>query len=438
MWAADGHEPKSFLLLHTGGMQKHIDHPRWDQSWAVPGTATIDDLYELGFLRVASADPQSKNRTFELTLAGREKAQSLSAQAAHPVTDSLNADAAPRPAVSVPSSSEAADDAPTAFVSWAHEDGDWQATVVEFAFTLRRLGIETEIDLMRLHDRGIDWTIYGPRAIEENDFVLIPVSAGYRRRWEGTDATGTGAGAAREANTLKSLFDEDQEAFRRKVKIVILPGGSVDDIPTELRAMTQRFDVETIDQNGLEHLLRTLADRPEYIAPPVGQLPMLPPRGVGDAVAARPTARSYVLPQALAQLPEREKLVIALTFYEGRTRDEIAEVLGVPADEISMLADAAARSVGAAVIGDLRDRDPPSPGGGHKAHTALLADGPSSGERISVEPGQQTLVIPERFDIDEGYVEVLSHYVYESRTGNDAETVVFRFSHQEHRVETGS
>jgi hypothetical protein len=69
--ADDGQEQESFRLMHTGGMQKQIDHPRWDRSWAVPDEHTIDDLAELGILRVQPS--VDKNRAFVLTMKGRQE-----------------------------------------------------------------------------------------------------------------------------------------------------------------------------------------------------------------------------------------------------------------------------------------------------------------------------------------------------------------------------
>ena len=67
-WAADGHEPSVFHLNHSGEGPE-IDHPRWDRSWSTPSEQTIDDLEELGYLRVAPH--HNKARSFDLTMAGR-------------------------------------------------------------------------------------------------------------------------------------------------------------------------------------------------------------------------------------------------------------------------------------------------------------------------------------------------------------------------------
>ncbi|HWA54803.1 MAG TPA: nucleotide-binding protein [Solirubrobacterales bacterium] len=73
-WSRDGHEPTIFLLGHSGD-GREIDHPRWDLSWSVPSEQTIDDLEELGFLRV---EPHhDKRRKFDLTMRGREQSKQL-------------------------------------------------------------------------------------------------------------------------------------------------------------------------------------------------------------------------------------------------------------------------------------------------------------------------------------------------------------------------
>jgi hypothetical protein len=74
---------------------------------------------------------------------------------------------------------------PTAVISWAHGDDGWQVTIAELAFRLRDLGIEVDVDLWHLHDPSVNWSTRGPQAIQEREFVPIPVSAAYRERWEG-------------------------------------------------------------------------------------------------------------------------------------------------------------------------------------------------------------------------------------------------------------
>jgi hypothetical protein len=71
----EGREPDTFHLQHEGGMRRSIDHARWDDSWASPSEHTIDDLADLGFLRVAPS--HNKARSFTLTMIGRDEAAKL-------------------------------------------------------------------------------------------------------------------------------------------------------------------------------------------------------------------------------------------------------------------------------------------------------------------------------------------------------------------------
>jgi hypothetical protein len=315
-------------------------------------------------------------------------------------------------------------------VSWAHDDEAWQSTVATFTFAARELGIDADIDLWHLHEPSMDWTTYGPHAVQEGEFVLIPVNSAYRRRWEGVEVRGKGAGAAREDNTLKALFDDDQQAFRRKVKLIVLPGATTDDIPVELKAVVQRFEIETFDESEFEDLLRTLTNQPAFVPPPVGSLPLLPPKSVG---AGPRTDTKYAMAGAILTLPEREKLAVALTYYERLTRDEIAEILGGSPNDVSRLVQTATSRLGQVVLRDLT-ADGRNVGQHHTAHAALLADGPHEGERVKIEPGQTVLMLSERFDFDQGHADVIDHYIYGGPTGNNRSTVTFTFSHQEHRV----
>jgi Sigma-70, region 4 len=205
------------------------------------------------------------------------------------------------------------------------------------------------------------------------------------------------------------------------------------DIPVELKAVVQRFEIETFDESGFEDLLRTLTNRPAFVPPPVGSLPLLPPKSVG---AGPRTDTKYAMADAILTLPEREKLAVALTYYERLTRDEIAEILGGSPNDVSWLVQTATSRLGDVVLRDLTADEGGNVGQRHTAHTALLADGPHEGERVKIEPGQTALMLSERFDLDQGHADAIDHYIYEGPTGNDRSTVTFTFSHQEHRVTT--
>jgi hypothetical protein len=141
-----------------------------------------------------------------------------------------------------------------AFVSWAHHHSSWapqqaqswRQTVLEFATALRQIGgIDADLDLWHGTSHE-NWSTFGVAGIRESDFVLIAVSRAYRERWEESGSPYEGAGAAREANAIKSIFDRDRLDFRRRVKVILLPGASINDIPMELVSSTERFRIESL------------------------------------------------------------------------------------------------------------------------------------------------------------------------------------------------
>jgi hypothetical protein len=80
----DGQGPEEFHLVHTGGMQSEIDHPRWDRSWPTPTEHDIDDLDELGLVRITNQN--GKTRSFVPTIKGREQGRALDDAATFPVS----------------------------------------------------------------------------------------------------------------------------------------------------------------------------------------------------------------------------------------------------------------------------------------------------------------------------------------------------------------
>ncbi len=195
----------------------------------------------------------------------------------------------------------------TAFVSWAHDDESWQRAIARFVLKLRDFGIDADVDLFHMHDVDVNWATYGPLAIEDNDFVLIAVSHRYKDRWEGRSDPRTGAGAVREANVLRAIFDEDRREFQRKVKLVLLPGATPDDIPRELRTAVPHFRVDTFDRLGLEDLLRMLTCRPILPINPVGEVPLLPPTLLGTAPSHSRTPQEveHRLDEHLSEVKQR-------------------------------------------------------------------------------------------------------------------------------------
>lgn len=80
--ADDGEAPADFHLMPLGGMRFEVHHPRWGPSWAVPDKHTIDDLGEMGILRVRATSDEG--RSFALTMQGRREAAAVAEQQMRP------------------------------------------------------------------------------------------------------------------------------------------------------------------------------------------------------------------------------------------------------------------------------------------------------------------------------------------------------------------
>lgn len=176
----------------------------------------------------------------------------------------------------------------TAFVSWAHRPNpgttaeSWRDQVLDLTVGLRRSGVDADIDLFHLSDPGVDWTRYGTSRIADSDRVVVVLNTAWRERREGRNRPTEGAGAVAEADALLSSFARDQDLFRRRVVLLLLPGISDDDVPDGWHGV-QRCRVADSTPAGLTDLLRLLTDQPAFIAPPLGELPVLPPVSLGGA-----------------------------------------------------------------------------------------------------------------------------------------------------------
>ena len=260
-WARAGKPARSFVLLDPGGKQSTVDHPAWDSTWPTPTEDDIDDLADLGFLRVERCE--NKQLSFVPSVRAAAGVSSLDPM---PGNEAVGREVGCGPG----------DRQPTAFVSWAHGNEKWQTTVHSFVQGLYDYGIKAEVDLFHLHDPSVNWADYGPREIQTNDHVLVVVSDAYKRRWEGTEDPRKGAGAALEANALKSIFNDHRDEFLRLVKLVVLPGATQDDIPLTLKAVVQRFTVDPQSRASFEDLIRTLTAQPGFVRPRLAPIPTLP------------------------------------------------------------------------------------------------------------------------------------------------------------------
>ncbi len=188
-----------------------------------------------------------------------------------------------------------------AFISYAHDDRGHEDRVREFWAFLRGCGVDARLDLAAA-DR-VDWTEWMTREVQDADRVLVIASPAYKRRAGGDAGSGEGRGVQWEARLIRDLFYADQRAGLRRFVPVILPGCSQADIPAWLSpASATYYQVAEFTVAGAEDLLRVLTSQPGVLEPPLGLVPVLPPRGTvspnATGSAVRPGLRTEIVIQA--------------------------------------------------------------------------------------------------------------------------------------------
>jgi hypothetical protein len=169
---------------------------------------------------------------------------------------------------------------PTAFVSYAQSSRPWQELVLDFTVALRKPGgVDAEVDLFHDVDHQ-RWTTFGANLIEASDFTLIAIDRAYKRRWQGKEARGVGAGVAREAAAIRSIYDRDQDEFLKRIKLVLLPEIGEEEVPGDLLGDCERFVIDSFDLEGLERLLRSIHGRTAHPKPDLAPIPVLPPKAI--------------------------------------------------------------------------------------------------------------------------------------------------------------
>src|SRR5215468_10493159 len=178
------------------------------------------------------------------------------------------------------------------FVSYAHDDVEHVDRVRNFWLFLRFQGLDARLDLPAAEEPR-DWTLWMGQELRSCRFVLVVASPEYKRRAEGDAAPGEGCGVQWEAALIRALLYADQEANRRRVIPVVLPGCEPADIPDWLTpASSTYYRVIEYSVAGAERLLRVLTGQPYETVPPLGRVPGLPGRPLMPGVV-RPVGRLW-------------------------------------------------------------------------------------------------------------------------------------------------
>lgn len=162
------------------------------------------------------------------------------------------------------------------FVSYAHDSEEHKSRVLLLCRILRDHGMEICVDQWE-DDCRRDWFTWATRRITEADFVVVVASPGYRLAGDGVVSDDTNRGVQTEASLLRDLLHCNRSIWLSKLLPVVLPGGSVSEIPLFLQpSCADHYIVEDFSPAGLGDLLRALNSRSQGRVPPDGRQPVYP------------------------------------------------------------------------------------------------------------------------------------------------------------------
>ncbi|MEU5692878.1 SEFIR domain-containing protein [Actinosynnema sp. NPDC020468] len=189
---------------------------------------------------------------------------------------------------------------PRLFVSYSHDSPDHTSLVRTFAHFLRaEVGLDVHLDQW-YDDVRRDWSLWAVEHLRKADFILVVASPGYRSRADGEAPPDVGRGAQFEAAIIRDDLTRDLRRATERVLPVVLPGRSVEDIPTFLTAYAAtRYHVPEFTRAGVESLLDAITGRGAHPLPERGE--WLGHR-VERAVPAFPTQRTVLLASSLSLL----------------------------------------------------------------------------------------------------------------------------------------
>jgi hypothetical protein len=174
-------------------------------------------------------------------------------------------------------SSGSAKDAPTVFISYAHDSSAHNSAVLALATLLTNNGIHVEFDRWASVERR-DWGAWAIGHITGSDFVIMVASLDYRRIGDGLTATLDNRGAQAETAIIRDLLHSDRAHWMRRLLPVVLPGHEVDEIPMFLQPYcADHYRVTELVDGGITDLLRAITGQPGCVRPERGAFPTLPP-----------------------------------------------------------------------------------------------------------------------------------------------------------------
>jgi hypothetical protein len=167
---------------------------------------------------------------------------------------------------------------PRVFISYAHDSEAHCEQVRALWIFLRSAGIDARSDVDAAEKRQ-NWPLWMEKQVSDADRILVVASSGYRKCLESKGGQQKRRGVQYEAEAICRRYNDADPDDLSRVLPVVLPGGSVDDVPAFLRPEdTTVYEISAFTVKGAESLLRVLHDRPRDIEPAIGEVPYLPTR----------------------------------------------------------------------------------------------------------------------------------------------------------------
>lgn len=180
------------------------------------------------------------------------------------------------------------------FISYSHDSTEHERRVRAFADKLRVDGIDAWID-QYVQDPDEGWIKWMRAQVNQAKKALLVFTETYQRRFEGDEEEGKGLGATFEGVIVTQSLYEDG-GRNAKFRPVVFRDEDAQFIPVELRRFN-RYRVDTPEH--YQNLLRWLHQMPGIIAPPVGQMPDLPPEAGLELFASKPDKPPASAPASL-------------------------------------------------------------------------------------------------------------------------------------------
>lgn len=159
------------------------------------------------------------------------------------------------------------------FVSYSWDSDEHQQRVKQLVDDLRGYGFEATMDLYEPNPpKGLAaWMV---ESIRGADFVLAVITETYRKRCEGEEEEGKGNGVKWETGLMIRKIYQDGFVNEKFIPVIL----NKDDAKSMPTVFIGNVYYNISDPKGLLALVRLISDQPEYVPPPIGRTPILPPR----------------------------------------------------------------------------------------------------------------------------------------------------------------